>query len=176
MKIFNITFLFLLLIVQKVKTNNSIVESIENSILDSSTYNPAIAPKYQMQISMDIFFKQIVKLDPTNQILVSSSTLTAIWLDQRLAWNISEYPLGFISLQSKQIWLPDLYVINTADQNGFLLASSSNLAIVRNNGIVTMNYGLNSKYIKRIHFKMLKFHLYSRFEYTLFNECLQISI
>jgi hypothetical protein len=110
----------------------------------NSNYDPTYQPQDFMQINLDFFFKQIVKLDQTNQIIVSSSTLVAKWHDQRLAWNITEYRILFITLKATQIWLPDLYVINSADLNGFVPVSSSNLATVYYSGSVLMYYSLNS--------------------------------
>ncbi len=131
------------LILNKVKTDSATAKAIKNLILNSN-YDSAYPPKDFMQINLDLFFKQIVKLDQTIQILVSSSTLAARWFDQRLAWNITEYPMGVLTLKATQIWLPDLYVINSADLNGFVPVGTSNLAIVYYTGLVVMYYSLNS--------------------------------
>ena len=133
----------LLLILNRVNTDSATAKAIKNLILNSN-YDPTYQPQDFMQINLDFFFKQIVKLDQTNQILVSSSTLVAKWHDQRLAWNITEYRILFITLKATQIWLPDLYVINSADLNGFVPVSSSNLATVYYSGSVLMYYSLNS--------------------------------
>ena len=136
-------FTILLLILNMIKTDSKTTQAIKNLILNSN-YDPSILPQDFIQIDVDMFFKQIVKLDQNNQILVSSSTLVAQWNDQRLAWNITEYPMGVLTLKATQIWLPDLYVINSADLNGFVPVSSSNLAIVFYSGLVVMYYPLNS--------------------------------
>jgi hypothetical protein len=53
----------------------------------------------------------------------------------------------FITLKATQIWLPDLYVINSADLNAIVPFSSSNLVFVTFIGQVYMYYPpLNSKY------------------------------
>jgi hypothetical protein len=137
----------LLLILNKIKTDSTTIQAIKNLILNSN-YDPSILSQDFIQINVDMFFKQIVKLDQNNQILVSSSTLIAVWTDQRLAWNFTEYPIEAIILKATQIWLPDLYIINSADLNGFIPVSSSNLAMINYSGLVTIIYGLNSKYFK----------------------------
>ncbi len=137
----------LLLILNKIKTDSTTTQAIKNLILNSN-YDPSILPQDFIQINVDMFFKQIVKLDQNNQILVSSSTLIAVWTDQRLAWNFTEYPIEAIIFKATQIWLPDLYIINSADLNGFIPVSSSNLAMINYSGLVTIIYGLNSKYFK----------------------------
>ena len=134
---------FIFLILNKVNTDSTTAKAIKNLILNSN-YDSAYQPLDFMQIYLDMFFKQVVKLDQTNQIIVSSSTLVAQWYDQRLAWNITEYPMGVLTLKATQIWLPDLFVINSADLNGFVPVSSSNLATVYYSGLVLMYYSLNS--------------------------------
>ena len=135
---------FSLFFFTKVKSDSTTGQAIKKFILNSS-YDTTIPPEDMMQIYIDIFFKQIVKIDQTNQLLVSSLTLAAAWYDQRLAWNSTEYPMYTINLKASQIWLPDLYVINSGDSNGFVPVTSSNLALVFNYGLVYVNYGLNSK-------------------------------
>ena len=132
-----------LLILNKVNTDSATAKAIKNLILNLN-YDATYPPQDFMQINLDLFFKQIVKLDQTNQIIVSSSTLAAEWYDQRLAWDITDYPMGVLTLKATQIWLPDFYVINSADLNGFVPVSGSNLAIVFNSGLVIMYYHLNS--------------------------------
>ena len=138
---------FFLLILNKVKSDSATSQAIKNLILNSN-YDITIPPQDLMQIHLGFFFKQIVKLDQTNQIVVSSSTLFAAWIDQRLAWNYTEYPMRSINLKATQIWLPVLYVINSGDSNGFIPVSSYNLASVYNSGLVFIFYALNSNYLK----------------------------
>ena len=130
----------LLLILNKVNTDSATAKAIKNLILNSN-YDSTYQPLDFMQIlTLDLFFKQVVKLDQTNQILVSSVILAASYFDQRLAWNITEYPDVFITLKAIQIWLPDLYVINSADLNAIVPVSSSNLVFVTYIGQVFMYY------------------------------------
>ena len=48
-------------------------------------------------------------------------------------------------VKANLLWLPDLYVINTADSNGFITVSDSNLAYLSYDGTISINYGLNGK-------------------------------
>jgi len=141
---FSIFFLLILILIKVKSDNDTELEMAISKLILNSNYNNIIPPSGLMQIYLDILFKQIVKLDQNNQILVSSSTLTAAWIDPRLAWNISEYPLDYVYLKATQVWLPDLYVINSADSNGFVPVTSSNLVYIHNSGLVLINYGLNS--------------------------------
>ena len=146
MKIFH-HLLILLSILQKFKTDLATTQAIKKLILNSN-YDNTIQPQDLVKIKIGLAFKQIVKIDQTSQILTSSSFLICLWIDQRLSWNITEYQKELIILKANQIWLPDLYVINTSDSNGFLPVTNFNLVSVSYNGVVIMNYALNSKYFK----------------------------
>lgn len=139
--------LLLLSILQKFKTDLATTQAIKKLILNSN-YDNTIQPQDLVKIKIGLAFKQIVKIDQTSQILTSSSFLICLWIDQRLSWNIKEYQKESIILKANQIWLPDLYVINTADSNGFLPVTNFNLVSVSYTGAVIMNYALNSKYFK----------------------------
>jgi hypothetical protein len=43
---------------------------------------------------------------------------------------------------AKNIWLPDLFITNTADKNGFIRITDSNLAYIENNGYVKLTLSL----------------------------------
>jgi len=146
-------FIYLHLVLIKVKSDSEMkeLELAISKLISNSNYNTIIPPDGFMQIYLDIFFKQTVKLDQNNQIFVSSSTLAARWNDLRLAWNKSEFPkIEWINLKATQIWLPDLYVINSADQQGFVPITNANLVSVKYNGEVYIKYGLNSKYFLKL--------------------------
>ena len=138
--------LLLLSILQKFKTDLATTQAIKKLILNSN-YDNTIQPQDLVKIKIGLAFKQIVKLDQTSQILTSSSFLICLWIDQRLSWNITEYQKESIILKANQIWLPDLYVINSGESNGFLQVNDYSLATVTNDGFVIMAYPLNSKFI-----------------------------
>lgn len=158
MRIYLCCSMFVFLILSKVKSDLATTQAIKSLILNS--YDSSILPQDLVQISVGLSFKQIVKLDQTSQILTSSSILIATWTDQRLTWNATQYPMQTITLKAKQIWLPDLYIINSADSNGFLPISDSNLAVILPNGFVYLTYSLTSK------FKNKKIFFYFNIEFT----------
>ena len=65
-----------------------------------------------------------------------------------------------ITLTAKQIWLPDLYIINSADSNGFLPISDSNLAVILPNGFVYLTYSLTSKFKNKKNFFYFNMRVY----------------
>ena len=111
----------------------------------TSNYNPKIRPNTTVQITMSMSLKQIVSIDEKNQIMTSSSLLSLQWNDTRLSWK----PIYFnnateILIPTNQLWTPDLFVINTADSNGFIQISSQSLALVDYNGFVYVVFSLTN--------------------------------
>lgn len=53
------------------------------------------------------------------------------------------YKAEYIYVKATQIWVPDLYVINSADANGFITPTDSVLALVHYDGNVILNHALN---------------------------------
>jgi hypothetical protein len=107
-----------------------------------SNYNKNMRPTDQVNINLNLDLKQIVNIDDTNQLMTTSSLLVVSWIDPRLQWNYTQYPLYAIAFQVNKLWTPDLFVLNTANSNGFLPVTDSNLAYIIHTGQIAMNYGL----------------------------------
>ena len=109
-------------------------------------YDKNVKPSKTVNISFDTSLKQIVSLDEKNQIITTSIYFYATWYDERLVWDQSEYnETDSIKISATQIWLPDLFVINTADTNGFITISNSNLAVILKEGTIYLTLGLIGK-------------------------------
>lgn len=48
-------------------------------------------PSYNVTVILKVFINQIASIDDSNQQMKSSINIMAIWLDDRLKWNSSEY-------------------------------------------------------------------------------------
>ena len=120
-------FCFLFAIIS-IKAENSTEKTLKDRIL--TNYDESIRPSEPVDIYLRLIFKQISNVDEKNQIITSSSYLTASWFDERLTWNNSEVGIDFLMIKSNLLWLPDLYVINTADSNGIITVSDSNLSFL----------------------------------------------
>ena len=106
-------------------------------------YDKNVKPSKTVNISFDTSLKQIVSLDEKNQIITTSIYLYASWYDRRLTWNSSDFnETDLIKVTSTRLWLPDLFVINTADTNGFITISNLNLAILKNSGFISLTISL----------------------------------
>ena len=101
------------------------------------TYDPRRKPSYQLQMYLNIQFNQLISIDEKNQIMTSSFYLGVDWVDDRLTWNLTEYNQSGILVPVNKLWLPDLYIINTADINGFINYSNQ-YALIGNDGNVTL--------------------------------------
>lgn len=120
-------------------------KKIKNTILNSN-YDKTMRPSKSVSILMNIALKQIIGLDERNQFMTTASYLFVKWYDPRLKWNLTlnnnTDQVKSISLMAKNIWLPDLFITNTADENGFIRVTDSNLAYIENNGFVKLTLSL----------------------------------
>jgi hypothetical protein len=117
-------------------------KQIKDTIINTN-YDKTIRPSVSVSILMDIALKQIVAIDEKNQFMTTASYLFIKWYDPRLKWNSSlSHNIDSISVLAKSIWLPDLFITNTADSNGFITVTDSNLAFIENNGYVKLTLSL----------------------------------
>ena len=123
-------------------------ESLQNEkkvkdMIVNSNYDKSIRPSFTVSILMDIALKQIVAIDERNQFMTNASYLFVKWYDPRLKWNSTlSNGVASISVLAKNIWLPDLFITNTADNNGFIQVTDSNLAFIENDGYVRLTLSL----------------------------------
>ena len=101
------------------------------------TYDPRRKPSYQLQMYLNIQFNQLISIDEKNQIMTSSFYLGVEWKDVRLEWNMNQFDEDEILVPVNKLWLPDLYIINTADINGFINYSNY-LALIESNGTINL--------------------------------------
>ena len=119
-----------------------IEKRIKDTIINSN-YDKTIRPSVSVSILMDIALKQIVAIDERNQFMTTASYLFIKWYDPRLKWNSTlSNNVKSISVLAKSLWLPDLVITNTAENNGFITVTDSNLAFIENNGYVKLTLGL----------------------------------
>ena len=108
-------------------------------------YNKNIRPDEFVNIQAAFSLKQIVTIDEKNQIMTSNSYLGLTWTDQRLTWNASDYNgVDNILIATDLLWVVDLFVINTAETNGYIPIPSQSLSRVQSNGQVYAAFSLTS--------------------------------
>ena len=122
-----------------------IEKQIKNSIVNSD-YDKIIRPSVTVDILMNIALKQIMAIDERNMVMTTASYLFVSWNDPRLKWNSNDKnDVKTISVGAKSIWLPDLYVTNTAEQNGFISITDLNIAYIQSDGLVYLTISLVGK-------------------------------
>ena len=118
---------------------------VYSKIYNDSRYNKNIRPDESVDFTASFSLKQIVSIDEKNQIMTSNSYLGLSWLDQRLKWNPEDYnDVKYILIPTSQLWIVDLFVINTAETNGFITIPTQSLASVSSNGYVYVVFSLTS--------------------------------
>ena len=123
----------------------SLVEQSLKQSLFNSSYDKTTRPYDKVNITFEFSFRQVVNLDEKNQI-ATSVYITLTWYDPRLIWSYDQYPIDYMTIKANKLWLPDLYVLNTADTNGLLTFTDSNLALLLKDGKIILNYGLNGNF------------------------------
>ena len=131
--------------------------ALKTSLFKTASYDNSLRPADTTYILLKLQLNQIVGLNEKTEIITTSSYLFVAWLDLRLTWNPADYGnLYILSLSANEIWLPDLYVVNTASTNGFL--SFSNYRIYVNYfGLIYLNIGLAGFLMSYIYYLYILF-------------------
>ncbi|XP_067652699.1 acetylcholine receptor subunit alpha-L1-like [Haliotis asinina] len=111
-----------------------------------SNYSRGIVPVHNQsesaQVHMDFFLIMIHELDMKNQVLTASGWLKIEWLDQFLTWNETDYGgIDEVIVFQREVWLPDLFVENTA-QNYRELGNDAMLISVHRDGLIVWEPGI----------------------------------
>jgi nicotinic acetylcholine receptor, invertebrate len=104
-----------------------------------TNYSKSIRPEPVVNVFITIDTKKIVSIDEKNQIMTASFYIGQAWEDPRLAWNSSLYDnITLINIPAKDVWLPDIYVINTADIDGYLPITDSTYITLNKDGFLVL--------------------------------------
>ena len=102
-------------------------------------YNKNIRPDDTVLVDITASIQQIVSIDDKQQIMTSSSFITQMWTDERLTWvPSSANNIEVVMLPVKSLWIPDTFVLNSADANGYLTINDYSLASIDSDGNVAM--------------------------------------
>ena len=115
-------------------------------------YNKAIRPVEQLVFNLRTSIRQIVSLDEKNQIMTSNIYIQGTWIDKRLRWDPSTEVngtyifgnLSVVTIPAFNVWLPDLFIINTASSSGYIPITSSNLVLVNYQGQVFIDVSVTN--------------------------------
>ena len=120
-------------------------ETILKNNLFNQSYEKSTRPSETVELEICLQFDQIIDLDEMNQQVLSSASITMKWIDSRLTWDPNNYNnKNYILVKAKNLWLPDIYVINSVEKDGFIPVSDFHQAQVKYNGSITIDLALNS--------------------------------
>ena len=130
-------------------SDSSIEYNITQTVMSSFDRNQMPA---NLSIRIEIILNQIVQIDEQSQILTTNSIMKMYWIDERLQF----LPMGSVTeflTTTKSMWIPDLFVINTAN-NGRLPLEPEDLVRVnyKGNHIIT-GHMLEFDYLLLIKFR-----------------------
>ena len=106
-------------------------------------YQKTFRPDSKVNVSISFKLNQIIGLNEKTSIMTSGFLLKLDWKDPRLAWNLTEHNIDRIVLPASSIWLPDLFIINTAEANGFINIPAQSLALINYDGTVYLAVSLS---------------------------------
>ena len=110
-----------------------------------ANYNKNVRPVYVTEILFEVELNQLINIDEKNQIMTSSFYLKMFWQDPRLTWAKEDFPgVRQLLIPATSIWLPDAFVINTADANGFISFSSLINVIINSDGTIYLIINLSA--------------------------------
>ena len=103
-------------------------------------YNKEASPQLNFKpvhLNLSIALRAFKNIDQMDGTITSNVWFRYKWNDYRLQWDINEYNFSFISLNTNHeydygIWVPDIYLYNTAENP--LSELDYSRAIVKNNG------------------------------------------
>ena len=113
-------------------------QNLINSLL--SGYNKNIRPDDQVAVDMTASILQIISIDDKQQIMTSSSFITQTWTDERLSWvpSAANNFIEVVMLPVKSVWIPDTFILNSAESNGYLTINDYSYVSVDNDGEIAM--------------------------------------
>ena len=128
--------LYILFIIPNCYSHNN-SKLIENIF---ETYNKDASPQFNnkpLNLSLGIALRAFKSIDQMEGTISTNVWLRYKWIDKRLSWNLYDYNYSFISLNTNpeldySIWIPDIYLYNTAENP--LSEIDYSRAIIKNDG------------------------------------------
>lgn len=113
-----------------------------------TNYDKTIIPKTKFEIRFSFSLRQILSIDEKDQVMISNTFFYQHWKDERLQWNISSGSpyenIQTITVPALNVWIPDCFILNTVDSNGFFQVDANNLASILYTGHVIVNFPLTA--------------------------------
>ena len=135
-------------------TNNEKIEAeinIINYLFKTQNYSSLNRPSFLVYISIELTLKQIISVDEITQVFITSSYLYLDWKDSRLYWSPSDFcNLERLPILAKNIWMPDLVILNGLETNNFLPITSSSIFWLNYKGEISATISLNGKALSQI--------------------------
>ena len=119
-----------------VNSKSELINNIFNNYTKEVTSSPHTEP---LDLHLGLALRAFKNIDQMEGTVSANIWLRYKWIDNRLSWNISDHNFTFISLNTNpdldySIWIPDIYLYNTAESP--LSEIDYSRAIVKNTGEV----------------------------------------
>ncbi|XP_078583571.1 neuronal acetylcholine receptor subunit alpha-10-like [Branchiostoma floridae x Branchiostoma japonicum] len=98
------------------------------------------------EVKVDVALRQVLRLSERDQILTTVLWVRLLWTDEFLRWYPEEHGgQSVIRIPCKDIWLPDIYLYNNADEISTGKLGHLTDVIVQSNGLVEWPQPLTAK-------------------------------
>jgi hypothetical protein len=109
-------------------------------------YNREIFPLYDksngLHVGITFWLKSINRFDEVNEILMITAMVSMNWIDPSLSWDPETFGnTSVLRIPSSSIWIPWLYLLNSADELYPLGRDTHYLATVNADGVITCGPG-----------------------------------
>ncbi|CAF1334642.1 unnamed protein product, partial [Rotaria sordida] len=90
-------------------------------LLPNNRYKPIARPvqndSHTLLVTINLSLQQIINFDGKNEAIVISGWMTIMWNDYSLRWKPEDFGnIQTLRIPSTQIWIPDIFLYNTADE------------------------------------------------------------
>ena len=103
-------------------------------------------PNTKVLVGLKLSLLKLISIDEVQGIMHSSAYLFAVWFDPRLVWEPKDYGgISELPILTSQLWIPDFYIINSADSSGSVNINGKSLAYVNYFGLIVINIDLLGK-------------------------------
>lgn len=101
-----------------------------------TNYNKNMRPSSSVLVNLRFYLRHIAIDGETNK-MTTSFQLIQHWTDGRFKWNSTFYDnTSHLMMPAKNVWLPDTFIYNTVDSNGYLPLYDNSLVLISSTSTV----------------------------------------
>ncbi|XP_063409913.1 acetylcholine receptor subunit alpha-1-A-like [Mytilus trossulus] len=116
--------------------SSSDATNLHAMLFNQSSYNKNVIPNDTLRIKVRYNLQYVNSLDIKTQTLSTTGIFTVEWYDDRLKWSRGYENIPHIYVPEDQVWLPDLFVLNSIHESGNSLGADRPVMISKSGKLV----------------------------------------